>query len=226
MKLKAIIFDLDGTLVDSTQSHVLAWLEASRIFGLRNIKADDVMKLMGKTSHDIALSLIRLARSNEEMTEKMAKLKDRLFSEKYASSVKPIDCSHDLVLEFKKRKLKICVVSSNPRDIIRKMLNAANLISLVDVIVGQDEVKEGKPSPEPIILALKRLSIKSENAIVIGDSIYDIIAARKANVKAIGVNEEENKRKEMIKYGASMVFSSLCSLLNYIRSNVNWYELL
>ena len=215
--IKAIIFDLDGTLVNSTPSHIAAWLEACKIMGLTGIKENQVEKLMGRTSYDIARELLRIAKGSISLTQELAKVKDELFVKKYTNRVEIIDRADCVLMELKRMGLKICVVSSNPKELILKVLKNTGLMKYVDSIVGQDEVKEGKPSPEPILLALKRLSVKPDQALVIGDSEYDIIAANRANVKSIGVNEDPGKRTKLVNSGALMVVSELSEVVKVIK---------
>ncbi|RLE99083.1 MAG: hypothetical protein DRJ59_08280, partial [Thermoprotei archaeon] len=188
MIVKAIIFDLDGTLVETGEAHLNAWLEACRRFSLRNVTADEVRKHLGKTSLDIAQGLLS-ARGLESLEDaaRLADLKDKIFAEKYAGTVTPIEGVSDVLNVLKSRGLSIAVVSSNPRRVILTMLKAANLAAYVDVIVGQDEVKKGKPDPEPILKSLERLKVDSREVLVVGDSVYDIEAATRAGVLAIGV---------------------------------------
>lgn len=215
--IKAIIFDLDGTLVNSTSSHIAAWLEACKIMGLTEIKESQVEKLMGKTSHDIAKELLRLAKKSTSLADELAKVKDQLFIQKYISQVKVIDGAERALMELKQMGLKICVVSSNPRELILKVLKNTGLIKYIDSVIGQDEVSEGKPSPEPILLALKRLSVKPNQALVVGDSEYDIIAANRANIKSIGVNKDPKKRIKLIRSKASVVVSELSEAVEIIK---------
>lgn len=216
-QIKAIIFDLDGTLVNSTPSHVIAWLEACKIMGLTGIKKSQVEKLMGKTSYDIARELLHIAKGPISLTQELAKVKDELFFNKYANRVKVIDRANNVLMELKRMKFKICVVSSNPKKLILKVLESTGLIEYVDSVVGQDEVNEGKPSPEPILIALKRLSVKPNQALVVGDSEYDIIASNRANVRSIGVNKDPYKKIKLINSGALTVVNELSEVVKVIK---------
>jgi len=214
--IKAVIFDLDGTLVNSTPSHISAWLEASRIIGLTNIRRSHVDKLMGRTSYDIARELLQIANKPTSLAHKLAKIKDELFIEKYTDQVEVIDNADQVLRTLKSRGLKICVVSSNPRELILKVLKNTGLAKYVDSVVGQDEVIKGKPDPEPILLALRRLSVRPNEAIVVGDSEYDIIAAKRAGVKSIGVSKNSSKRTKLAKCGALATVDALSDIIGVI----------
>jgi len=215
--IKAVIFDLDGTLVNSTPSHIMAWLEASKVMGLTGISRSQVKELMGRTSYDIAKELLQITGKPISLMYELARIKDELFIEKYTNQIKAIKGANEVLRELKQMGLKICVVSSNPRKLIIKVLKATKLEKHIDSIVGQNEVNQGKPSPEPILLALKRLSVKHTEAVVVGDSEYDIIAARKAGVRSIGVCSDPFKKNKMLKNGAFIVVNELSEVLKVIK---------
>ena len=214
--LKGVIFDLDGTLVDSKNAHILAWIEACKRIGV-NVSKEDVIKHFGKTSESIARALLEEKHANVNLTKQLAELKDKLFFEIYYQYVKPLPFAKDILKLLKeKHKLKICIVSSNPKEAIKKVLRITSFIKYVDEIVGQDEVTKGKPEPEPILLALKRLKLKPNEALVVGDSVYDIIAALRAGVRAIGVCYVKEHEKRMREEGAIFVGRDLKKVYDFL----------
>ena len=212
---KNAIFDLDGTLVDTLDAHVLSWREACIRFGIRDVTRDELISLFGRTSPDIARGILNARKiTDEEKVMTLADLKDNLFKSKYIVKVRPLPGVHDLLTFLKNNEMRIAVVSSNPRLVILKMLEVSSIRRYVDVIVGQDDVDKGKPSPEPILKALSLLNAKPAESIVIGDSIYDIMAARRAGVVGIGIATGVSSPADLIKAGARFVVKDLHELLN------------
>ena len=216
MRVKAVIFDMDGTLIDTSEAHIKAWLEASRSIGIRGLKADDVRRHLGKTSLAIAKGLLRHVGMSEDLAERFAELKDKLFLKKYVYMVPPFPHSAITLSSLKAQGIKVAVVSSNPSQLIKEVLRSTGLLKYVDVIVGQDEVQEGKPSPEPILKALSKLGVGKGEALVVGDSRYDMIAAKRACVRAYGVLTGVDTANELLKAGAQKVLPTLRDLLDDI----------
>ena len=214
--IRAVIFDLDGTLVDSTPSHVSSWLEACELAGLPRVPRELVEGLMGRTSHDIAAEILRAVGRDRSLARELAELKDRLFAEKYAKRVPLIEGAREVLRELKAVGIKVCVVSSNPRELILRVLRATGLSSYVDAVVGQDEVERGKPDPAPILLALARLSARPNEAAVVGDSVYDVLAAKRAGVAAMGITRSDEVRREMLRSGASAVVGSIREIVGLV----------
>ena len=215
INVKNIIFDLDGTLVDTLDAHVLSWREACIRFGIRDVTRDELISLFGRTSPDIARGILKARDiTDERKVMELANLKDDLFRNKYIVKVRPLPNVHELLTFLKSNGMRIAVVSSNPRLIILRMLEVSSIRRYVDVIVGQDDVNKGKPSPEPILKALSLLNAKPTESIVVGDSVYDIIAARRAGVVGIGIATGVSSPADLIKAGARFVVKDLHELLN------------
>jgi len=153
---------------------------------------------------------------DRSLARELAELKDRLFTEKYAERVPLVEGARDVLRELKAAGIKVCVVSSNPRELILRVLRATGLSSYVDAVVGQDEVERGKPDPAPILLALARLSARPDEAVVVGDSVYDVLAAKRAGVAAVGITRSDEVRKEMLRSGASAVVGSIREIISLV----------
>ncbi len=216
IRVKAVIFDMDGTLIDTSEAHIRAWLEASKSIGIKGLKADDVRRHLGKTSLAIAKGLLRHVGVSKDLAERLAELKDKLFLKKYVYMVPPFPHSAITLSSLKAQGIKVAVVSSNPSQLIKEVLRSTGLLKYVDVIVGQDEVREGKPSPEPILKALSKLGVRKGEALVVGDSRYDMIAAKRAGVRAYGVLTGVDTANELLKAGAQKVLPTLKELLDDI----------
>jgi len=212
--VKAVVFDLDATLVDSADAHIEAWIEAAKRIGLKSVGKEAVRKHFGKTSYEIAYALLVEHGGDASKAGKMAEEKDRLFAAEYASHVKPMPDARYTLSRLKELGVAIAVVSSNPRDIILKMLRAVGLADMVDAVVGQDEVCEGKPSPEPVLKAMERLGAEPGEALVVGDSIYDVRAGKSAGAVTVAVATGMMSVEELKE--ADYVFRRLSDILTIL----------
>lgn len=183
------VFDLDGTLVESVDAHVAAWLEALRRFGVE-IRYEEVRPLMGLPARDIADRLLP-GRAAE-----LATLKNRLFLEMYLALVRPYEDAE--VLRHLPRP--IAVVTSSSGYVARRVLEAAGLASSVDLVVGGDEVPRGKPAPDPLYVVGRHFSVDVRDVVVVGDSDYDMEMAERAGAVGICIARRSpcNKAKKII----------------------------
>jgi HAD superfamily hydrolase (TIGR01509 family) len=183
------VFDLDGTLVESVDAHVAAWLEALRRFGVE-MRYEEVRPLMGLPARDIADRLL------PGRTAELAALKNRLFLEKYLALVRPYEDAE--VLRHLPRP--IAVVTSSSGYVARRVLEAAGLAGSVDLVVGGDEVPRGKPAPDPLYVVGRHFSVDVRDVVVVGDSDYDMEMAERAGAVGICIARRStcNKAKKII----------------------------
>jgi beta-phosphoglucomutase len=205
--LKAVIFDLDGVVVNSMPFHAKAWQDTFRKFGMRVTKKEIYLRegeKWDKTFFDI------MRKKGKRVTQK---IKDEVFSyrEKVFNDmpkIRPFKEAPPLLRRLKRSGLRLGLVTGTPRAEIREMLPSP-LYRLFDVIVPSDEVRRGKPHPEPFRKALKRLGAKPEEAVVIENAPNGIRAAKRAKIRVIAV-ETSLSRKHLKE--ADMVVRSLSKL--------------
>lgn len=170
--LKGVVFDLDGTLVNTVDLHVSTWVEACRELG---VEVDEVYVrgLVGLSAEDIAKRLV----GDYNKALRLARLKRKI----YLARVNEVKLFPEVpeVLEVLKYVygLRLAVASSTNAETIAAVLKAKNLIEFFDSFVGSDEVDKGKPEPDMFIEALKRIEVKPHESFVVGDTEYDIIPA-------------------------------------------------
>ena len=178
---KAVIFDLDGTLVNSRMAHVKSWREACENYGLE-FNLMKFMSQVGKTSRDIAETLFNI---EKEELEKLISLKTRLFVRRYIDYVKIFPDVETTLKKLQKEGLKIGVASSNPRVVIRDVLDKLGILKYVKEFVGDEDVNIGKPDPEILFKILKRLHVYPSEVVYVGDTAYDVLAGRKAGIRTV-----------------------------------------
>lgn len=193
---KLVIFDLDGTLVESVDFHVKTFEEACRRIGIEideRLK-EEFRKRVGKRFEEI-VSEILPSLSGEEV-ERLSKIKLEL-SEKLLEEIKP----NERIIEFIRdapENYEFALFSSSSKKFVMKVLEKLGIREKFRVVIGKENVREGKPSPEGALKILEKTGIGKENAMYVGDSEYDRQAAEKAGVKFLHVKDfSEEKIKRM-----------------------------
>lgn len=178
--LKAIIFDFDGTLLDSDKMIVETFRQLYEIFK-PNVNPD-LDRFLSFSGPPIKESL---KKEFPDVDQDFAfEQFQNLSKENYIKYVKPFPYVIDTLEELKKRNLKIALVTSKGRVATEYALKLTSLDNIFDFIICADEVKKVKPDPEGVLLALKCLNIENKNdAIYIGDSRYDYLTAKNAGLK-------------------------------------------
>jgi phosphoglycolate phosphatase len=183
MPIKLLMFDLDGTLVDTCRDITNALNYALNSYGLNSLTVEDTKKLVGEG----LTKLVEKVLGNE----KGRLLDDALgkFLDYYSEHIADYSRQYPLVRETLERLAgyKKAVISNKRESLSVRLLELLGLLKYFDLVVGSDTTSEKKPSSVPVIYVLRRLEISAGDAMMIGDSNYDIEAARKAGVKTIAV---------------------------------------
>jgi len=184
--LKAIIFDIDGTLVDSVDLHARAWQQTFRHFG-REIEFEKVRHQIGKGS-DQLMPVFFSEAELERFGEEMEKFRGELFKREYLSQVRAFPRVRELFERIKADGKRIALASSAKKDELKTYKELARITDLVEEETSADDVDKSKPHPDIFEAALAALGdVEADEAIVIGDTPYDAEAAGKIKLRAIGV---------------------------------------
>jgi HAD superfamily hydrolase (TIGR01509 family) len=215
--IRGAIFDLDGTLVDSNEFHVVAWRETFRHFG-KEIPLERLREQVGKGG-DQYLPVFLDKREMRELGEKADKFHGDVFKKKYLSQVKPFPRVRELFKRLRADGKKIALASSGKDAEVRHYQKLLGIEKLVDCMTTSDHVVHSKPYADVFIAALNLLGLTASEAIAIGDTPYDVEAAKKIELPVIGVLcggfSEEMLRDE----GAVAIYRDPADLLeNYYRS--------
>ncbi|MGC8607243.1 MAG: HAD family hydrolase [Vulcanisaeta sp.] len=177
--IRAVIFDLDGTLVDTIPLHVLSWIETCKHLGLSIPTMDHVNTLIGLRALDIARKLC-----GDENAEKALQIKNEIYLS-LLGGAKAINGAPELLKMLKEKGFTIGIVTSSSRRVAIKALEVTGLYNYIDGIVAGDDVNKGKPDPEPLMKILHSLGLKVSEVAVVGDSKYDAEMALNAGVRVI-----------------------------------------
>lgn len=181
----AVIFDCDGTLVDSMPAHFEAWCEALAIHGAGGVMKEDVFMAMGgRPTRDIVVEL------NDEYDlhlnpEAVALAKREAFL-KRLKSITLIDEVADFAKSMR-GKIPMAIASGGSRMVVEKILHQVGISDWFDEVVTLDDVKEGKPAPDIFFKAAKRLGVPPAKCLALDDAPAGIIAAQLAGMQVITI---------------------------------------
>jgi HAD superfamily hydrolase (TIGR01509 family) len=210
--IKAGLFDVDGTLVDSNDAHARAWVEAFAEAGIR-VSYDEVRRAIGMGGDKLMPAVAGLSEDSPE-GKRIAKRRQEIFAQKYLPHIRPLPGASDLVRALKARGYTLVAASSAKKEELQALLKIAGVDGLLDAATSSDDAEESKPDPDIVQAALKRAHAQPDEAIMIGDTPYDVEAARAAGVRVIALRSggwtDEDLR------GADAVYDDPADLLAHL----------
>lgn len=210
--ITSVIFDIDGTLVDSVDLHARAWQEAFHHFGY-NFPFDEVRHQIGKGSDKLIPHFLPQPEV-DRIGDKLDKFRGKLWNSEYMDQVKPFPRVRDLFQRILADGKKIALASSAKGDELKKYKKIAGIDELVDKETSSDDVENSKPDPDIVHAALQKLhSPNPKQVVMIGDTPYDAEAARKAGVHIIGVLCGGFPEEEQRESGAEQIFRDPADIL-------------
>jgi HAD superfamily hydrolase (TIGR01509 family) len=182
--MTAVIFDCDGTLVDSEPLARLAWERALAPYGyaLTDADAEACVGLPYPRVHEYFAARVTLPAAEPFWTEFSGELFTLIDTE-----LAPFDDAVDAARELRSRGVPVAVASSSPRERLERTLRRAGLLDAFDVVVAGDEVEHGKPAPDMFLLAAARLGVRPSACVVIEDSPPGVQAGRAAGMFTLAV---------------------------------------
>lgn len=184
--IEAVIFDVDGTLVDTVDMHAEAWQRAFKEFG-KDLEFQTVREQIGKGGDQLMPEFLN-KKELEEIGEKIEKRHGEIFDKEYLPKSKSFPKVRELFERIKKDGKKIALASDSTEKEIEFLKKVMNIADLLDAETSADDVEKSKPEPDIFEAALKKIgSPDASRCIVIGDTPYDAIAAGKINLPTIGV---------------------------------------
>ncbi len=212
--LKAILFDLDGVLWESSTIHHQALLEVLRPWGIRRL---DYAQVAGMKTEEALRRIFRRARQNPP-PEVLAQLvrKKQALAQKYLSARPPLRPHCRTMLQKLNRHFKLALVSSSNRRSVNLFLKASSSRCYFSVVLSGDHVRNAKPDPAIYCEALRRLKVGSHEALVVEDAVPGILAARRAGLRTIAMTGTTDP-KALRRVGAEHIFATLISLTDYVK---------
>jgi HAD superfamily hydrolase (TIGR01509 family) len=184
-KLEGVLLDVDGTLIDSNAAHAQSWSDTFRKFGY-DIPAARVRPLIGKGGDKLLPELIGVdadSARGKSLTEHRAEI----FRECYLPSLRQTRGARALVDRLRKEGLRLVIATSANEEELRPMLHQVDLEDLLARKTSSDDADNSKPDPDIIMAALEKGGLTRETAILLGDTPFDIEAARRASVETVAL---------------------------------------
>jgi HAD superfamily hydrolase (TIGR01509 family) len=204
---EAALLDVDGTLIDSNYQHALAWFRAFRRHGIV-LPLWRVHRAVGMGGDQLVPSLVG-KKVDQEQGEAIRGTRDEIYGE-LIEEVEPLDGARDLVATLKDRGLRIVLASSSPEDELDHYLELLGARDLADAWTTKDDVEQTKPAPDLVLAALEKAG--TESAVMVGDTPWDVEAAKKAGVETVCVITGGWSKHELREAGAIAVFESAVEL--------------
>jgi HAD superfamily hydrolase (TIGR01509 family) len=211
----ALLFDLDGTLIDSVYQHVLAWHEALEELGL-SLAVWRIHRRIGMSGGLLVQALGREIgqRLTSEQAQELQKRHAAAY-ERYQSAIQPLPGARELLQQLTRDNIPYAIATSGRPEGARSALERLGVRPEIPVITRQ-EVQRAKPDPDLFLAAAQRLNVPITRAMVVGDSVWDLLAARRAGCLGIGLLSGGYGKEELEQVGAYRVYQDPADLLNHL----------
>jgi HAD superfamily hydrolase (TIGR01509 family) len=203
------ILDIDGTLVDTNYQHAIAWYRAFRQSGII-LPIWQIHRHIGMGGDQVVAALTDDATEEEKGDEIRAAEKALYMA--LIDEVEPMEGSRELIEDLKEKGHTVVLASSAKQDEVEHYLDQLDARELADDWTMSDDVESTKPEPDLVRAALDKAGASDEDGVMIGDTPWDIEAAKRAGVQTLAVLTGGFARAELEEAGASMVFESVAEL--------------
>jgi len=181
-----VLFDVDGTLVDSNDAHARAWVSALAEGGF-DVPFDRIRPFIGMGGDRMLPQVAGGLSAESERGAWIAQRRLEIFLTRELPTVRPIRGARRLLETVRTRGGRVVLATSAKREELDRLLTIGNFKPLVDIATTSDDARESKPAPDIVCAALANASASERDAVMIGDTCYDIEAARKARVPCVAL---------------------------------------
>jgi HAD superfamily hydrolase (TIGR01549 family) len=199
----AALLDVDGTLVDTNYHHALAWFRAFREHGIV-LPMWRIHRHIGMGGDQLVPALV--PGIEQDVHEAIEETRGERYAE-LLDEVQALDQAHELIADLKARKLTVVLASSSPQDELDHYLDLLDARGLADAWTTKDDVDATKPEPDLVLAALERAGTRE--AVMVGDTAWDVEAARKAGIDTICLITGGWSQQELLDAGAAAVYESI-----------------
>ena len=181
----AVLLDVDGTLVDSNDAHARSWCDALARHK-RPVAFAHVRRLIGKGGDKLLAEVANLS-DEHGVGKQIAESRAQIFQADYLPKLEPFADSRSLVMRMREHGYKLAVATSAKGEEMDALLEIAGVSDLIDVRTSSDDADRSKPDPDILTVALEKLGVAGDHAIMLGDTPYDIEAASRAGARTIAL---------------------------------------
>ena len=209
MPISAALFDLDGTLVDSNDFHIRAWQQAFRDAG-HNIPVDTIRGQIGKGGDNLVPALLPDLPQHEQ--DALATAEGDIFQRDYLAQARPFPHARDLLARVRDAGTTVILASSASGEQLDHYVDLLDARTLIHAATSKDDVDRSKPDPDIFAAALRQAGVAPDQAIAIGDTRWDVLAAAKCGIRTIGVLSGGIPESELRDAGAIAIYSDVAAL--------------
>ncbi len=210
--IKAVLFDFDGTLINTNDLIFASYKKAFNEVLKREISMDEMLKLYGRP---LRPSLLEYGEDGERLYEIYREFNER----NHDRMAKSFDGVYSGVKKIKDMGFKIGIVTSKRMHLIDRGLKLLKMDNMFEVIVTPDDTEKTKPDPEPILCGCSRLGLTPEEVIYVGDSIFDMQSGRSAGTKLCAVKYSLTDHKKLLEFAPEFFVDTIDELAHKLEGN-------
>ena len=208
----AVLFDIDGTLVDSNYLHVHAWYRAFSELRVP-VQSWQIHRSIGMDGEKLLETLA--AGVNDEVRNELKELHSRYYQQT-TSLLSPLPGAREILERIDSLGLQVVLATSAPEDELAALRAVLDRDQLVSVVTSAADVETAKPEPDIVQIALGRADVSPQRAVFVGDAMWDAQASMAAGVECIGVLSGGVSRGELEQSGATVVFDNALDLCEHL----------
>ncbi len=214
LDLPAVLFDLDGTLIDSVYHHVITWSEALESAGIVFAKWK-IHRRVGMSGKSFVRELLReMPKKPRVNIEQLEQQHDTRFF-RVIPRLQPLPGANELLAHLSRRKIRIAIATTGNRKHTEAILKRLKIPAGMPILTG-DDVEKAKPSPDIFVAAAESLNANISDCIVVGDSVWDLLAAGRKSALGVGLLSGGYGEEDLERAGAFRVYSDPSDMLMHI----------
>lgn len=212
MSLRAVLFDIDGTLIDSNALHVAAWVRAFHEHGYE-ISAEAIHAQIGKGGDNLVPTL--LPQTDDDVRKQIEGSHGTIFAADYLDRAKPFRNAAELLRHAHAAGKQVVLASSAKQSEVDHYIGLLDVADILAATTSIDDVDQSKPEPDIFAAALRKIGIEPAGAIVVGDTIWDVEAARRIGLDTIALLSGGVPPRALESAGAIALYEDVSRLLGF-----------
>ncbi|MFZ5892935.1 MAG: HAD family hydrolase [Myxococcota bacterium] len=212
---KAVLLDIDGTLIDSNDAHAQAWVDVLSEFGYAP-HFNDVRRLIGKGG-DKLLPEVTKVETTSTLGKLISEKRTQWFLNRYAPGLRPFPHARELLERFRGDGYRLVTATSANSEELAVLLRVAKVEDLIHQRTSSSDAKDSKPDPDIVKAALDRAECEASRALFLGDTPYDVEAAQKAKVRVVALRSGGWRDEDL--RGSIAIYDDVTDLLAHYRES-------